>query len=46
MLSFTLPVPAGDEAIEAAKQIVEKKWDLKILRVWFHQELTKGYYFF
>lgn len=29
-ISFTLPVPAGEEAIEAAKLLM-KKWDLRIL---------------
>ncbi len=29
-LSFTLPVPCNDEAIEAAKQLMRKKWVLKI----------------
>lgn len=32
-LSFTLPVPAGDEAIEAAKQLL-KKW-VSRTRKWY-----------
>ena len=44
-LSFTLPVPAGDEAIEAAKQLM-KKMGFENPQVVFHQELTKGYTFF
>lgn len=44
-LSFTLPVPAGDEAIEAAKQLI-KKMGLENPIVVFSQELTPGYTFF
>lgn len=32
-LSFTLPVPAGDEAIEAAKQLM-KRWASRTRR-WY-----------
>ena len=44
-LSFTLPVPAGDEAIEAAKQLM-KKMGFENPQVVFHRELTAGYTFF
>ena len=44
-LSFTLPVPAGEEAIEAAKQLM-KKMGFENPQVVFHQELTKGFTFF
>ena len=44
-LSFTLPVPAGDEAIEAAKQLL-KKMGFENPQVVFHKELTKGFTFF
>ena len=44
-LSFTLPVPAGDEAIEAAKQLL-KKMGFENPQIVFHQELTEGYTFF
>ena len=44
-LSFTLPVPAGDEAIEAAKQLL-KKMGFENPQVVFHKELTEGYTFF
>ena len=44
-LSFTLPVPAGDEAIEAAKQLL-KKMGFENPLVVFHKELTEGYTFF
>ena len=40
-LSFTLPVPAGDEAIEAAKQLL-KKMGFENPQVVFHKELTKA----
>ena len=40
-LSFTLPVPAGDEAIEAAKQLM-KKMGFENPQVVFHRELTAG----
>ena len=44
-LSFTLPVPAGDEAIEAAKQLM-KKMGFENPLVVYHKELTKGFTFF
>ena len=44
-LSFTLPVPEGAEAIEAAKQLI-KKMGLENPQVVFIKELTPGYTFF
>jgi len=44
-LSFTLPVPCGDEAIEAAKQLL-KKMGLENPQIVFYKELTKGFTFF
>ena len=44
-LSFTLPVPAGDEAIEAAKQLI-RKMGLENPQVVFYKELTEGFTFF
>ena len=44
-LSFTLPVPAGAEAVEAAKQLL-KKMGFENPLVVFYQELTPGYTFF
>lgn len=44
-LSFTLPVPDGEEAIEAAKQLMRKMGFENPLVV-FHKELTAGYTFF
>ena len=44
-LSFTLPVPAGPEAIEAAKQLM-KKMGFENPLVVFSQELTPGFTFF
>ncbi|MFA7115972.1 MAG: OAM dimerization domain-containing protein [Bacteroidales bacterium] len=44
-LSFTLPVPMGDEAIEAAKQLIIKMGFDNPLVV-FYKELTPGYTFF
>lgn len=44
-LSFTLPVPAGDEAIEAAKQLL-KKMGFENPQVVYHKELTEGFTFF
>lgn len=44
-LSFTLPVPAGDEAVEAAKQLL-KSMGFTNPQVVFFRELTKGYTFF
>lgn len=44
-MSFTLPVPAGDEATEAAKLLM-KKMGLENPQVVFYKELTEGYTFF
>lgn len=44
-LSFTLPVPVGDEAIEAAKQLVRQMGFDNPLVV-YYKELTKGFTFF
>ncbi len=44
-LSFTLPVPAGDEAVEAAKQLI-RKMGFENPQIVFHKELTEGYTFF
>ncbi|GAB1475048.1 B12-binding domain-containing protein [Bacteroidota bacterium] len=44
-LSFTLPVPAGAEATEAAKQLL-KKMGIDNPQVVFFKELTPGYTFF
>ncbi|MDD2488119.1 MAG: OAM dimerization domain-containing protein [Bacteroidales bacterium] len=44
-LSFTLPVPCGDEAIEAAKQLM-KKMGFENPQIVFYKELTKGFTFF
>ena len=44
-LSFTLPVPLGDEAIEAAKQLI-RKMGLENPQVVFYRELTPGFTFF
>jgi len=44
-LSFTLPVPAGDEAVEAAKQLM-KKLGFENPQVAYFQELTEGFTFF
>ncbi len=44
-LSFTLPVPAGAEAVEAAKQLI-KKMGFENPLVVFSQELTPGFTFF
>ena len=43
-LSFTLPVPAGDEAVEAAKQLI-RKMGLEEPQVVFTRELTPGFTF-
>lgn len=43
-VSFTLPVPCGDEAIEAAKQLL-KKMGLENPQVVYYKELTKGFTF-
>jgi len=44
-LSFTLPVPAGAEAVEAAKQLI-KEMGFDNPLVVFYRELTPGYTFF
>lgn len=44
-LSFTLPVAVGDEAIEAAKQLM-KKMGFENPQVAFYKELTEGFTFF
>jgi beta-lysine 5,6-aminomutase beta subunit len=44
-LSFTLPVPCNDEAIEAAKQLM-KKMGFENPQVVFYKELTDGFTFF
>ena len=44
-LSFTLPVPSGPEAIEAAKLLM-KKMGFENPLVAFSQELTPGFTFF
>lgn len=44
-LSFTLPVPCGEEAIEAAKQLL-RKMGLENPQIVFYKELTKGFTFF
>ncbi|MGI6343096.1 MAG: OAM dimerization domain-containing protein [Bacteroidales bacterium] len=44
-LSFTLPVPCNDEAIEAAKQIM-RAMGLDNPLVVYYKELTKGFTFF
>lgn len=44
-LSFTLPVPIGEEAIEAAKQLI-RKMGLENPQVVFYKELTPGFTFF
>lgn len=43
-ISFTLPVPDGEEGIEAAKQLM-KKMGFENPLVVFHKELTKGFTF-
>ena len=44
-ISFTLPVPSGDEAVEAAKQLL-KKMGFENPLVVYYNELTEGYTFF
>ncbi|AGY53694.1 L-beta-lysine 5,6-aminomutase beta subunit [Bacteroidales bacterium CF] len=44
-LSFTLPVPTGAEAIEAAKQLL-KQMGFENPQVVFYKELTPGFTFF
>jgi beta-lysine 5,6-aminomutase beta subunit len=44
-MSFTLPVPCNDEAIEAAKQLM-KKMGFENPQVVYYKELTNGFTFF
>ncbi|MDN5341320.1 cobalamin-dependent protein [Oceanotoga sp. DSM 15011] len=44
-LSFTLPVPYGDEAVEAAK-ILMRKMGFQNPQIVFYKELNKGFTFF
>jgi beta-lysine 5,6-aminomutase beta subunit len=44
-LSFTLPVPDGDKAIETAKQLMIKM-GFEDPMIVYHKELTKGFTFF
>jgi len=44
-LSFTLPVPAGDEAVETAKQLL-KKMGFENPQIVYYKELTEGFTFF
>jgi len=44
-ISFTLPVQASDEAVEAAKQLL-KKLGFDNTQVVFYKELTEGFTFF
>ena len=44
-VSFTLPVPCGDEAVEAAKQLM-KKMGFENPLVVYYKELTEGFTFF
>lgn len=44
-ISFTLPVPCNDEAIEAAK-VLMKKMGFENPQVVYYKELTKGFTFF
>lgn len=44
-LSFTLPVPAGEEAVEAAKRLM-KKMGLQNPQIVYWKGLTPGYTFF
>lgn len=44
-ISFTLPLPCNDEAIEAAKQLI-KKMGFDNPQVVFYKELTQGFTFF
>ncbi|MFA7067177.1 MAG: OAM dimerization domain-containing protein, partial [Dysgonamonadaceae bacterium] len=44
-LSFTLPVPAGDEAVEAAKQLM-KKMGFDNPQIVYHKELAGDFTFF
>jgi len=44
-MSFTLPVPCGDEAVEAAKQLM-RKMGFDNPQVVFYKELAEGFTFF
>lgn len=44
-LSFTLPVPSGDEAVEAAKQLI-RNMGFEEPQIVYYKELTKGFTFF
>lgn len=44
-ISFTLPVPCGDEAIEAAKQLL-RKMGFENPQIVFYKPLTDGFTFF
>ena len=44
-LSFTLPVPYGDEAVEAAKQLL-RKMGFENPQIVYYHELTEGFTFF
>lgn len=44
-LSFTLPVPCNEEAIEAAKQLM-RKMGFENPQIVYYKELTKGFTFF
>lgn len=44
-VSFTLPVPCGDEAIEAAKQLM-RKMGFENPQIVFYKSLTEGFTFF
>lgn len=44
-ISFTLPVPSGDEATEAAKLLLKSMGFINP-QIVFHKELTEGYTFF
>ncbi len=44
-MSFTLPVPAGDEAVEAAKQLL-RQMGFDNPQIVFQKELTEGFTFF
>ena len=44
-LSFTLPVPCGAEAVEAAKQLI-RKMGMENPQVVYYKELTPGFTFF
>lgn len=44
-LSFTLPVPCGDEAVEAAKQLL-RKMGFENPQIVYYHELTEGFTFF